>query len=64
MLMGWMSLIKKMQERFGILGELLAFLWSQKLWWMIPMILVLVIFALILLFGQSAGIAPFLYPMF
>ena len=30
-----MSLIKKMQDRFGIFGELIAFLWAQKLWWMV-----------------------------
>jgi hypothetical protein len=59
-----MSLIKKVQDRFGILGELLVFLWAQKLWWMIPMILVLVLFAFLLLFAQGTGLAPFVYTLF
>ncbi|MDD2710394.1 MAG: DUF5989 family protein [Verrucomicrobiae bacterium] len=59
-----MSLITKMQDRFGIFGELLAFLWARKLWWMIPMILVLVLFAFLLIFAQSSGLAPFVYTLF
>ncbi len=59
-----MSLIKKMQDRFGIFGELLAFLWAQKLWWMIPMVLVLVLLGLVLFFGTQTGVAPFVYTLF
>ena len=59
-----MSLIKKMQNRFGIFGELLAFLWAQKLWWMIPMILILVLFAFLLIFASQSGLAPFVYTLF
>ena len=29
--------------RMGIVGELLSFLWQRKLWWLIPMILVIVL---------------------
>jgi hypothetical protein len=57
-------MIEKMQDRFGIFGELLAFLWARKLWWMIPMILVLVLFAFILLFATQTGVAPFVYTLF
>ncbi len=59
-----MSLIERMQDRFGIFGELLAFLWARKLWWMIPMILVLVLFAFVLLFATQTGVAPFVYTLF
>ena len=59
-----MSLIQKMQDRFGIFGELIAFLWSQKLWWIIPMVIVLVIFAFVLIFAQGTGLAPFVYTLF
>ncbi len=31
--------------QLGTIGELLRFMWARKLWWMIPMILVLVLFA-------------------
>ncbi len=59
-----MSLIKKMRDRFEIFGELIDFLWEQKLWWMIPMIIVLVFFAFLLIFAQGTGLAPFVYTLF
>jgi hypothetical protein len=46
------------------IGELLRFLWARKLWWMIPMILVLVLFAALLIFAQGSAIAPFIYTLF
>ena len=30
-----------MRNRLGIAGELLSFLWQQKMWWLIPMVIVL-----------------------
>lgn len=50
--------------RMGIVGELLAFLWQRKLWWLIPMILVIVLFAVLLIFAQGSAVAPFIYTLF
>lgn len=50
--------------RVGILGELMQFLWKRKLYWLIPMIVTLLVFALLIVFSQSSAIAPFLYPFF
>ena len=50
--------------RLGILGELFAFLWKRKLWWLIPMIVVLALFVLLLVFAQGSAIAPFIYTLF
>lgn len=49
--------------RVSIASELLTFLWQRKLYWMIPMILVLLIFALILVASSSSVLAPFIYPI-
>lgn len=49
--------------RVGVMSELLSFLWQRKLYWMIPMIVVLLIFALILVAGSSSILAPFIYPI-
>jgi len=46
------------------MGELLAFLWQCKLWWLIPMVLVLLLFGLLLIFAQTSSIAPFIYTLF
>ncbi len=50
--------------RMGILGELLSFLWQRKLWWLIPMILVIMLFGVLLVFAQGSAVAPFIYTLF
>jgi len=55
---------KRLMSKLGIFGELLVFLWRRKLWWMIPMIVVLILFGLVLIFTQSSAVAPFIYTLF
>lgn len=50
--------------RLGIAGELLHFFWERKLWWLYPMILVLLLFGLLMVFAQTSPIAPFIYTLF
>jgi hypothetical protein len=52
------------KTRLGILGELFAFLWAAKMWWLIPMIIALIIFAAILIFGTASGGGPLIYTLF
>lgn len=59
--MRWLS---GMVDRLGVAGELLVFLWERKLWWMIPMVVVLLAFGLLLILAQSSAIAPFIYTLF
>lgn len=59
-----MSFVKSMTTRFGTVGELFVYLWQCKLWWLIPMVLVLVLFGLLLVFAQMSNIAPFMYTLF
>ncbi len=51
-------------DRLGIIGELLAFMWQRKLWWMIPMVVVLVLVLALLVFAQGSAVAPFIYTLF
>jgi hypothetical protein len=55
--------VKDLGARFGIAGELMAFLWSQKLWWMIPLVLMLLLIALMVAFASATTLAPFIYPL-
>lgn len=55
---------KGVLSRMGILGELLGFLWQRKLWWIIPMVVMLIIFAVLLVFAQGSALAPFIYTLF
>lgn len=53
-----------LQNRIGIVGELFSFFWKRKLWWLIPMMLVLILMGGLILFAQNAAIAPFVYTIF
>jgi hypothetical protein len=59
-----MNAINQLKNRFSIVGELLAFFWLRRLWWMIPMVIVLLAFGLLIIFAHSSALAPFLYPLF
>lgn len=55
---------KNMATNMGVVGEFLKFLWARKIWWLIPMIVVLLAFALLLLAANASGVAPFIYTLF
>ena len=59
-----MSWWARASERINILTEFVRFLWERKLWWMIPMVVVLVLFGMLLVFAQGSAIAPFIYTLF
>lgn len=59
-----MKFLNQLKNRFSIMGELMTFLWARRLWWMIPMVIVLLAFGLLIIFTQSSALAPFLYPLF
>ena len=50
--------------RMGVLGELLAFLWKRKLYWMLPMVITLLVFAVLIVVGGSSPLSPFIYTLF
>jgi hypothetical protein len=56
--------IRGAARRMGIIGELLQFMWERKLWWMMPMVFVLLLLGILLIFAQSSAVAPFIYTLF
>ncbi len=44
----------------GLLREFGSFLWQHKLWWLLPIFLVLFLFGVLILV-TGTGLAPFLY---
>lgn len=58
------NFFKSMTTNTGIVGEVMVFLWQRKLWWLIPMVTVLLLFGLLLIFASSSGVAPFIYTLF
>lgn len=58
------TFLRTMAANLGVFGEVLAFLWQRKLWWMIPMVAVLLVFGLLLVFASASGVGPFIYTLF
>ena len=56
--------IRSMMANLGVVGEVLSFLWQRKLWWLIPMVAVLLLLALLLVFASASGVGPFIYTLF
>jgi hypothetical protein len=44
--------------------DLFGFLWERKLWWIMPIVLVLLLIGVLLVLGQGSAIAPFVYTLF
>lgn len=44
--------------------ELLTFFWKNRLWWMIPFVVTLVIVGVLIVLAQASPVAPFLYTAF
>lgn len=56
--------IEKVKSKFAIASDFLKFLWARKLWWLIPIILILFFFGIILVLSQGSALAPFIYTLF
>jgi len=47
-----------------VLTEFWQFLRQEKKYWLIPIVVVFVLFGLLLVFSQSSAVAPFIYTLF
>lgn len=58
------STTRDMLSRMGVLGEMLSFFWKRKQFWLIPMMIILAIFAFIIVFGATTPAGLFIYTLF
>ena len=56
--------MSRLASRAGIVGRLLQYLWRERLWWLVPAVVVLLVFGGLILFSQSSAVAPFIYTLF
>ncbi len=59
-----MGRVRDAVRRLGVVGGLLRFLWRERLWWMIPMLLALAAVAALIVLGSNPAVAPFVYTLF
>ncbi len=56
--------LRGMAANFGSFGEVFAFMWKQKLWWLMPMVALMLVFGLLLVFANASGLGAFIYAVF
>lgn len=59
-----MGRIRDAVRRMGVVGELLAFLWRERLWWLVPILLAVLAVGALVLFTSNPAVAPFVYTLF
>jgi hypothetical protein len=57
-------MFQSVRSRAGIASELLGFFWRSKVWWLVPMVVVLLVFGFLMIFAQTSALAPFIYTLF
>jgi hypothetical protein len=50
--------------KIRIIAEYLQFLKDNKKWWLMPIVLVLVLFGLLIVITKGSALAPFIYTLF
>jgi len=50
-------------SKLSIFTELWAFMRVRKKWWLLPILLVVILFATLLIFAQTSPLAPFIYTL-
>lgn len=50
-------------SKFSILGEIWRFMMKRKKWWLLPMLVVIVLFGILMIFAQTSPLAPFIYTL-
>ena len=53
-----------MSKNKSLLGEVWNFLKVRKVWWLTPIIIMLILVGLLIIFSQSSAISPFIYALF
>jgi hypothetical protein len=51
-------------SKSSVLSEFLQFLKQEKKYWLVPIVVVFVLFGLLIVFSQSSAVAPFIYTLF
>ena len=47
-----------------VLTEFVQFLRQEKKYWLVPIVVVFILFGLLIVFSQTSAVAPFIYTLF
>ena len=58
-----MVILRQFFLRSAIVGEVFAFLWARKLWWLIPLAVIIGLMGVLFAVAQISSVAPWMYPL-
>ncbi len=53
-----------MTKNQALLREIYLFLKTRKKWWLIPVIIMFIFLGMLIIYGQSTVVSPFIYALF
>ena len=51
-------------KKSRVMSEFFQFLRQEKKYWLVPIVIVFILFGLLIVFSQSSAVAPFIYTLF
>jgi hypothetical protein len=58
------SLLTSLRIRTATIQRLFVFLWRMRLWWLMPVVVVLLAISLVAVLAVSTPLGPFIYAVF
>jgi len=58
-----MAVLRQLTNRSAIVAEVFAFLWQRKLWWLIPLAVLMCFIGILFAVAQVSSVAPWMYPL-
>ena len=55
---------RSMTTNLDVVREIMVFLMERKLYWLIPMVTILLLFGCLMVFASASGVGPFIYTLF
>ena len=57
-------MLRSITRKFSIVRELLSFFWKERMWWLIPVVIILILLGFLMVLAQNSPAAPFIYTLF
>jgi len=51
------------KKHFYMIEDLWGFMKENKKWWLLPIIITLILLGILIIFGQSSSLSPFIYAL-
>ena len=52
------------RDNLATAQELLTFIWRSRIWWLTPVVILVLLMSFLVLFLESSAVAPFIYTLF